>query len=89
MKTIEKEVRFPSRAARDRGDAPALLTVEEAMHPVKLELSRETEADGEKVKEITINVPTVDDILDQQMTQERTKEQTLTMLAKACVANST
>ena len=85
MKTIYRTQRISSRAARDRGDAPPLLTHAEQLNPVKLELLREVEADGVKIKEIVINVPTVDDILDQQMdTQEASKEITLRMLAKSC-----
>ena len=82
MKRFSKHERFTSRAARDRGDAPALLTNEELLHDTTLELLRPIAVDGIKeLTEITITCPTVDAILDQQLQVEANKEQTLKSLA--------
>ena len=81
MKRFGKSDRFTSRAARDRGDAPPLLTTEELLHDTTLELLRPIEVDGKQVTEITITCPTVDAILDQQLQVEANKDQTLKSLA--------
>ena len=65
-------------------DPTPLLSIEEKLKPVKLELIRETEADGIKVNEITLHVPTSRDMLTNQMTPERTADTTYESLAKAC-----
>ena len=83
MKRITIDERFTSRMARDRGDAPPLLTNTEQLEPVTLELLRKVDIDGEDITEVVINVPSVDDILDQQM-NDPSKEQTLRQLAKVC-----
>ena len=46
MRTFRKDERLPSRAARDRGDAPPLLSVEEQLEGVSLELIQPVEVNG-------------------------------------------
>lgn len=83
MKTIKRDEFISSRSARERGAAPPLLTTDEKLASVKLELIEEVDADGVKIKEIIINRPTVDDMLDQQI-GDGSKEETYRSLAKAC-----
>lgn len=84
MRRIGREERVSSRIARDRGDAPPILTPEEQLHPVTIELLRKVDGKDGDITEITVNIPSVDDILDQQMQTEPNKQSTYNMLAKAC-----
>ena len=83
MRRISKDERFASRAARGQGDAPPILTLEDQMGPVTLELSRPIEVDGVSTTEIEIIAPTVDDILDAQSGDGTTKEARIRNLVRA------
>ena len=63
MRTFRKEERFPSRAARDRNDAAPLLTVDEQLEGVALDLIQPVEVNGANADSIIITTPTVEDIL--------------------------
>ena len=84
MRTIGKDERVASRMSRERGDSPPILTSEEKLHPVTIELLRELKTDKGNITAITVDIPTVDDILDQQMQIEPNKQTTLNSLAKVC-----
>lgn len=83
QKRFLKDVRLPSRLARERGDAPPLLTIEESLNPVILELRRPVNSVGQELTELEISPPTPDDILDQQE-RDITKEDKKRMYAKSC-----
>lgn len=83
MRTFLKDERMPSRLARERGDAPPLLTVEEQLDGVKLELMRPIEVDGEEITEVEIQAPTPDDILDGRMGDGQSKDAVYRGLSKA------
>ena len=83
MRKFTKTEQFASRAARDRGDAEPLLSIEEQLDSVILELTRPVEVSGEETSEITINAPTPDDILDFENRDGNTKETQLRGLTKA------
>ena len=61
MRKFAKDERFPARNDRD---AAPLLSVEEQLDSVILELTRPSQVNGKEATEITINAPTPDDILD-------------------------
>ena len=83
MLKIPKTKKFASRAARDRDQAPPLLSLEEQADPVILEVSFPIEVDGAQLEEITITPPTGDDILDAQARESDSKESQKKSLARA------
>ena len=79
MKILKRTQRIPPRT-----DPTPLLTIEEQLEPVKIELIQEVEADGQPINEIVLRVPQNRDMLDAQLTPERTPDTTYKILAKAC-----
>ena len=83
MRKFSKQEQFASRAARDRGEAPPLLSIEEQLDSVALELTKPINVDGKPTDEIVINAPTVDDLLDVQNREGNAKETQLQGLTRA------
>ena len=83
MLKIPKTKKFASRAARDRDQAPPLLSLEEQADSVILEVSFPIEVDGAQLTEITIRPPTGDDILDAQAREGDSKEAQKKTLSRA------
>ena len=83
MRRFLKQEQFASRAARDRGEADPLLTIEEQLDSVALELTKPINVDGKDTTEIVINAPTVDDLLDVQNREGNPKETQLRGLTNA------
>ena len=78
MKVVGKNEMLPLRS-----DNNPLLSGSELLEPVKLELIQEVEADGQSISEIILRIPNSRDMLESQMSGERTPDRTYKTLAKA------
>ena len=78
MRIIGKNEMLPART-----DPKPLLMGSELLEPVKLVLIKEVEADGQPISEIVLRVPNSRDMLESQMSAERTPDRTYQTLAKA------
>ena len=82
MRRFEAKERFSSRAARESGVADPLLSIEEQLDSVILELTRPIEVTGEEVTEITIKAPEPDDVLDFENRDRDSKQSQYLALTK-------
>lgn len=80
MRTFKKEETFPT--PDERGTNP-LLSIEEQLEDVALELTRPISVDGQQTTEIIITAPTVDDIIDARSRDGNSRDAQLRSLTKA------
>ena len=83
MRKFTNDERIPSRAAREQGLAEPLLTIEEQLDSVILELTRPIESAGKEITEIIISAPEPDDQFEFENRDGSNKDNTLRALTKS------
>lgn len=83
MRTFRVKERIASRLERQGANAEPLLTIEEQLDGVKLELMRPVEVDGKEVSEIEIQAPNPDAILDARLGEAQSKDDIYKSFSKA------
>ena len=80
MRTFKKDEIFPTPT--ERGNNP-LLTIEEQLEDVALDLTRPISVDGTETHQVIISAPTVDDLIEARSPEGNAKDTQLRSLTKA------
>ena len=88
MRIITKEEQIRTELTVDDDNYQPLLSIEEQIEGVVLELTRPVEMDGVPTSELTVNSPTPADIIGSESRRQRGKdtdtERSVALFAKAC-----
>ena len=88
MRIITKEEKVRTELTVDDEDYQPLLSIDEQIEGVVLELSRPVEMDGVPTTELTVNAPTPDDIIASESRKQRGKdtdtERSIAVFSRAC-----